>query len=432
MRVPTASYIAIGDELASARRPETNGEALVRWLEALGCEMRARTIVPDRVEAIATALKAALASGSELVVLSGGLGPTHDDVAREGIARALERELVTDESVLRSIEARFRDRGLDVPPEAPRLALRPEGSELIPNPVGMAPGFVLRRGGATIIALPGVPREFETMFERKLMPELRRTLVGALACHSEILHVVGLTEAEVDRRVTAALETGPRLSVSFLAQRSEVEILVTARAETDAEAERALQRAVARLEDGLGDLVYGRGDETLVRVVGEILKQRGWTLATAESVSGGLLAKRITDLAGSSTFFRGGVAAYHNDLKRDLIAVPGELLERCGAVSAETARAMAEGARRRMLADVAVSTSGIAGPAGGSSDRPIGLVYVGVSWPEGLRVLRFLFCGNRNEIRSAASAAALDEMRRALAGLPPLGTPIEELRCGAD
>lgn len=432
MRVPPAAYIAIGDELASARRPDTNGEALARWLEALGCELRSRTIVPDSIDSISAALKAALAAGSELVVLSGGLGPTHDDVTRAGIAQALERELVTDEAVLRAIESRFRDRGLEVPPETPRLALRPEGSELIPNPVGMAPGFVLRRGGSTIIALPGVPREFETMFERKLLPELRRSLVGALACHSETLHVVGLTESEVDRRVTATLETGPRLTVSFLTQRSEVEILVTARAETDVEAERALQRAVSRLEEGLGDLVYGRGDETLVGAVGDLLKQRGWMIAAAESVSGGLLAKRITDLAGSSAFFRGGVAAYQNDLKRDLLGVSGDLLERCGAVSGETAKAMAEGARRRMQAEVAVSTTGIAGPAGGSSDRPIGLVYVGVSWPEGLRVLRFLFSGNRNEIRSAASAAALDEARRALAGLPPFGSPIEELRCEAE
>ena len=429
MRVPQASLIAIGDELVSARRPEVNGQAIVPWLESLGCEVRARLLVPDRVDAIAAAVAGALSGGAELIVLSGGLGPTHDDVARQGIAAALGRRLVLDEAVQATIESRFRERGLEVPPEVSRLALRPEGSELVPNPVGMAPGFVLRHAGATVIALPGVPREFETMFERKLLPELRRSLVGALARRSETLHVVGLTEAEVDQRVANAVEPGPRLSVSFVSQRSEVEVLVTARAESEAEAARALERANARLEEALGDVVYGRGEDTLVGVVGRLLGARGWTLATAESLSGGLLAKRITDQPGSSRFFRGGVAAYHDDLKRSLLDVPAEVLEHCGAVSGETARAMAEGARRRMNAPVAVSTTGIAGPTGGSIDRPVGLVYLAVAWPEGLRVLRFLFPGNRNEIRSATSAAALDETRRVLSGLPPLGVAVEE-RCG--
>ncbi|MCU0254390.1 MAG: molybdopterin-binding protein [Acidobacteria bacterium] len=295
MRVPQASLIAIGDELVSARRPEANGPAIVPWLEALGCEIRARLLVPDRAEAIEAAVAAALSGGSELIVLSGGLGPTHDDVAREAIAAALRRPLVLDPAAQAAIESRFRERGLEVPPEVARLALRPEGSELVPNPVGMAPGFLVRQAGATVIALPGVPREFETMFERKLLPELRRSLVGALARRSETLHVVGLNEAEVDRRVADAIETGSRLSVSFVSQRSEVEVLVTARAETEAEAARALERANARLEEALGAVVYGRGDDTLVGVVGRLLGGRGWTLATAESLSGGLLAKRITD-----------------------------------------------------------------------------------------------------------------------------------------
>lgn len=426
MKAPKAIFIAAGDELTSGRRPETNGEKLARWLETIGCEVLLRLMVVDRRDLLARTVTQALSADVDLVLLSGGLGPTEDDLTRDAVADALGVSLELDEASLKAVEKRYEERGRTIPSGAKRQALRPAGSELVQNPIGTAPGFLIRHGRTLLVALPGVPREFEVMFQRKILPELKSALVGASVYRSGSLHVVGLTESEVDEWVKGLLPEDPNYQLSMVAQRSEVELLVTARGRVEEEAEERLQKALESIQARLGIHVYGRGEETLVGVVGALLEARGWRLAVAESLSGGLLAKRITDVPGSSRFFSGGVVAYANDLKSDLLDVPRARLESCGAVSAEVAEAMVRGTRRRLGAEVAVATTGIAGPTGGSTDKPVGLVYLAVEWPEGLRVMRHLFSGNRNVIRSWSSASALEETRRVLLGLPPLGEPVED------
>lgn len=430
MRAPQAIYIATGSELTSGRRPETNGEKLARWLETIGCEVHLRLMAADRRDLLARTVTQALSSDMDVVVVTGGLGPTADDVTREAIAESLGVGLELDEGSQRAIEKRYEERGRTLPAGAKRQALRPAGSELIQNPIGTAPGFLVRHGHTLLVVLPGVPREFEVMFQRKVLPELKSTLAGAAVYRSGSLHVVGLTESEVDERVAGAFSQDPDLQLSMVAQRSEVEILVTSRARAEEEAEERLGKALRAIEAGLGIHVYGRGEESLVGVVGGLLESRGWHLAVAESLSGGLLAKRITDVPGSSRYFAGGVIAYANALKSGLLDVPQERLLTCGAVSGEVAEAMARGTRRRLGAEVAVATTGIAGPTGGSTDKPVGLVYLAVEWPDGLRVVRHLFAGNRNVIRSWSCASALEEIRRALLGLPALGEPV--LEAGGD
>lgn len=425
MNPPGAFVIAVGDELVSGHRAEINGERLSRWLESLGCELLGRLLVPDRAAAVEHAVRSALRSGAEVVVLSGGLGPTAEDVTRQGLARGLDQDLVLDPEQLSQIEARYRDRGRSVPAGVARLAEKPVGAVWIANPIGSAPGIEVRAGRTVLYALPGVPREFNELLERTVLPSLRRDLGGRYGLRSAILHVAGLHEAEIDRRVQALpLEAG-RVKLSHVAKPGDVELLLTGRGESDEEAERTLHDAITAVQGALGDHAYALGDASLASVVRDLLGRRGWRLGSAESVSGGLLAKRITDLPGASEFFLGGVVAYVDLEKRTLLGVASDVLEKFGAVSAEVALAMAVGVARRLGTEFAIATTGIAGPSGGSAEKPVGLTYVALVWPEGQLVTRHIFAGDRTKIRLWSVACALDQARRVLSGLPPLGETLE-------
>ncbi len=424
MRIPEAVIVAVGDELVTGRRLETNGTRIGRWLDSCGCVVRARCIVPDREAYIEDTVRAALASNAELVLVVGGLGPTEDDRTREGVAQALDTELELDAPLLEVIEARYRERGKDVPENAPRQAQRPIGSEAVPNPIGTAPGFIVDRGRMLLVALPGVPREMDQMMQRTVLPLLRARLAGAYVMRARVLHVAGLPEAEVDRRIRGrAGESGAQ--VTLLESHGEVEVLVTVRAESDDEADERLARALAAIEAPLGETIYGRDAETLVGIVRDQLARRGWTLGAAESFTGGLVGKRVVDLPGSSGFFVGSVVAYSDERKTALLGVAPDVLESAGPVSAAVTLAMAEGVRRQLGCDVGVAATGIAGPGGGTVDKPVGLAYLAVAWPGRSVVRRHVFAGDRALIRSFAATTALDQVRRALGGLPLLGEPAE-------
>ena len=426
MRTPLAFVLAVGDELVTGRRADGNGVRIGRWLEGLGCRVLARCLVPDDPALIAAALKTALDGGAEVVAVAGGLGPSVDDVTRDGIAAGLGLPLELNPGLLKAVEARYRDFGREMAESAGRQALLPQGAEPIANPMGTAPGFFVDLGRVVVAALPGVPREMEAMLDREVLPRLRARLAGAAVLRTTVLRVAGLPEAEVDRRVrSAGIEPGTA-QVTLLPRYGEVEVLVTLRAENDEEADEALPRALRELERQLGDHVYGRDADTLVGAVRDLLAPRRWTLAVAETITGGLLAKNIVDLPGAGRFFVGSLVPYADALKPLILGVPPDLLDRCGPVSAEAARAMAHGVRARLGADVALATTGIAGPAGGTADKPVGLAYIAVVFGDQTLVRRHLFAGDRATVRHMATTMALEQTRRALAGLAPLGDPTDD------
>jgi nicotinamide-nucleotide amidase len=423
MRRPKAFVVAVGDELVSGRRSDANGAYLCHRFEALGCEIPSRAFVADDEEAVASALRHALEAKPELVVVAGGLGSTEDDRTRAGIARALGLELEVDEACLARIEQRYRDRGREVPDEARRQAMRPAGGEILPNPVGATAGFVVRAARTLVFALPGVPRQMQALADREIFPRLQRDMADTLGAQETTLHLVGISEDVVNREVFGSLEPSPTLRIGLRATAGEVAVRLSALGGDAEDARAELERAVGTLRGVFGDLIYGRDDESLVRVLRELMVERGLTLGCAESCTGGLVAKTVTDESGASAFFRGGVVAYGNDVKASSLDVPVDLLERFGAVSAEVAAAMASGVRARLGVSCGLSTTGIAGPEGGSEEKPVGLVYIGAATPEASCVTGFVLAGDRERIRRESAKLALDHLRRVLQGIDPLGEP---------
>lgn len=430
MRIPEAWIVAVGDDVAAGRHGDAGAARLAAELEALGCELRGRMLVPARAPRVAEAVRTAAGAGVDLVVVV-GLGLAADQPTREGIAEALLRRLAPDAAALAVIEQRYLDRGREVPANAAGLARMPGGAELVPNPVGAVPGFLVDLGRSLVVALPGAVRELEESFARSVRPRLRTRFEGALAVRTAVLRVAGLLEAEVERRVTASGARSDAVRVGLSTEHGEVEVLVTARGESDDEAASRADAAVAALDARLGDFVYGRDDASLVAVLRDALARRGWTLAVAESITGGLLAKRITDLPGAGSFFVGAMVPYSDRRKPEMLDVAPGVFEACGRVSAAAAQTMAEAVRARLSADVALASTGIAGPGGGTTDKPVGLAYIAIAWPDRTIVRRHLFVGDRSAIRHQVAATALDQARRALAGLPPLGDAPEEGEDGA-
>jgi nicotinamide-nucleotide amidase len=406
--------IAVGTELMAGHLQDSDSLDLARRLSSLGFTVRSRTVLPDDVERVAEELRAA-ARRSDLVVLTGGLGPTRDDLTREALAEAADRSLVLDEAALESIRRRYADRKKPLPEGADRQARLPEGAELLANRLGTAPGIYMRLGRARIAALPGVPREMGPMFEKQLLPRLREILPSRVLAH-RIFKIAGLTESEVDETLGAVDLPGVS-GLSLIGSPGVVEIHARVAAAKEEEAEKALDQVDRLVEERFGENLFGRGEETLSSAVGALLVAEGATLATAESCTGGMTARFLTDVPGSSGYFLGGFVTYSDRLKRDLLGVPEETLDRCGAVSAEVASAMATGARERTGATYALAITGIAGPEGGTVDKPVGLAFVALTGRGTTAVHRFVFPGDRKTIRRRVARAALDRIRRRLLGV---------------
>ncbi len=441
MSVARAIVICVGDELVDGSQKDMNGPLLSRVAEEVGHEVVGRLLITDNRHEIARAISRARTDRIDLLLISGGLGLTIDDLTREGVADGLGTELELDPEALRRISERYSERGRELPPGARRQCMRPEGAQTLPNPVGVAPGFLVHDGPLTLIALPGVPRESEAMLERSVLPALRAAGGDVEEPAIARMLVVGLRESEVHTRVNHCLKDARDIKLGFFAGSGEVEVVLCQSGPSEELARGDLSAAVEQLKGPLGAhlleirLAGCAGDpmrevasesDPLVRAVRDAMRNRCNTLAVAESCTGGLLAARITKLAGSSSFFVGGVVAYANHEKEALLGVHETLLRSCGAVSASVARAMAEGCRDTMGADLAISTTGIAGPAGGTIDKPVGLVYVAVSQEGETRVSRHLFPGERESVRRWAVSSALDEARRLLLGLPLLGAAVDE------
>lgn len=405
-----AELIAIGSELLTPSRVDTNSAWLTEQLNAVGISIRMRVIVGDDEQPLEEALRDAIRR-SDVVITTGGLGPTEDDITRKVVSRVLGRPLVLDDAVLQDLRERFERYGVRMTPNNERQALVIRDAEVLPNPNGTAPGQLARTGHATVVLLPGPPREMKPMFTEHVLPKIVRRGAG-ICIRRRVLKTTGHGESTVDQKIAPIYGKYTNPSTTILHSAGEVEIHLTAHAEEPAAAERMLDELAGQIEEALAPAVFSHAGETLEEVVGRGLTVRGLTVATAESCTGGLIAKRLTDLAGSSKFFKEGAVTYSNEAKTRQLGVPAATIERNGAVSREVAEAMAIGIKRASGATIGLSVTGVAGPGGGTETKPVGLVFVGLADDVQVEVKELRLFGSRDEIRLRASQAALELVRR--------------------
>ena len=410
-----AEIVTVGDELLLGSTINTNAAWLGDRLDRLGFRTRRVVTVGDDLEAISAAVESSIGS-SDLVVITGGLGPTHDDVTKKALADLLGVDLVIDPVVEEELRVRFERRGRPFTAGRRSMATKPEGFEAFSNPVGTAPGLFYVREGLRrcgVLVLPGVPYEMKAIVDAFADEIGRRLSLGAKRLHRTFL-TAGITENRLEEIVQDLIETRhPDVRFALLPDaRTGVRLRVSVDSKDGAEAKRHLDTVSEGVSQRLGTLVYGFDDAVLEDVVGRLLRESGLTLALAESCTGGLIADRITDVAGSSDYFRGCVVAYDNSLKVSLLGVSQETLERHGAVSTEVAVEMAAGCRKRLGAEIGVSATGIAGPGGGTPDKPVGTVYLGLSTPEKELAIKLHLTENRSLNKMLTSTAALNLIRR--------------------
>jgi nicotinamide-nucleotide amidase len=410
-----AEILTIGDELLRGEIVDSNKSFLSDRLLSVDAEVRWHTSVGDDPADMREAFRRA-AERADVMLVSGGLGPTRDDLTIEVLAETFGRKLVLDEPTLESLRAFFARLGREMAPNNAKQAWFPEGAEILPNPIGTAPGCMLRAEGAVFFCMPGVPRELAKMMDEQVLPRIDGLRGDGLVVRAALLRTFGLGESNLDEELRDV--TGEEgVSLGFRTSFPDNYVRPLARAATAAEAEAKLARACDAIHAKLGPLVYGEGEaNTMEAVVGRLLRESGQTIAVAESCTGGLLGERITSVPGSSDYFRGGVIAYADDVKTRALGVPEALLAEHGAVSEPVALAMARGVRERLGADFGVSTTGIAGPTGGTPGKPVGLVVVGVAHGEKSQAREFLFPFERERHRAVTAQVALDWVRRTLIG----------------
>lgn len=408
-----AAILSVGSELTRGELINTNATWLSDELTSIGCAIAEHGTVPDEVDAIRDALRS-LAGRNELVVCTGGLGPTSDDLTARAAAAAAGVKLERHAPSLEAIERRYAAAGREMSPASAKQADIPVGADVLPNPVGTAPGFALTIGTCRCFFLPGVPREMQRLFVDRVVGAVAP--VAERTTHQVRLRTFGLPESVVGEKLAGLEEENPGLTLGYRASFPEVEVKVCAVASGSASAEERVAAIGREVRERLGDVVYGEGDETYQGFVGRELRAHRMTLALAESCTGGMIASMITDVAGSSDYLLLAAVTYSNASKTELLGVQGELLRAHGAVSGECAAAMAEGARRLADSDLAVSVTGIAGPGGGTEAKPVGTVYVGLARRGGDTVTEhFSLSGDREQIRRRAAYLALRTVARAAA-----------------
>lgn len=417
MALRSAEIIAVGSELLGTSRLDTNSLYVTGCLSALGIDVKIKTVVGDDRDDLASVLREALAR-ADVVVLSGGLGPTDDDLTRDVVSDVLGLPLDLDEAIVEKIRGRFARRGLTMPDVNRRQAMVPRGATVLDNPLGTAPGLFIPHGAQVVILLPGPPRELQPMFDLVCRGPLQQR-AGAQRAHRATLFITGRGESHVEQMVQPIYarwrERTPPISTTILAAMGQIELHLSVREADDSRAAAILGGAVAELMAAIADDVYSTDGRTMEEVVGDLLKLHGYTIAAAESCTGGLLTSRLTDVAGSSAYVRASVVAYAYEDKTSLLGVPKETIETHGAVSEPVAVAMAEGIRDRTGADVAVGITGIAGPAGGTEKKPVGTVVIAVIVPgQPVYVRTYTFMGGRSMVKFQATQAALDRVRRLL------------------
>ena len=408
-----ACILAVGSEMLTPFKVDTNSLLITERLNAIGFDVRMKAVVADDIDEIAGVVQGALAWTNVLIV-TGGLGPTEDDLTREAVARVLDVPLELDESILQGLRERFARRGLMMSDNNRRQAMVPKGAIVLENRNGSAPGLLLTSGRTDVVLLPGPPREMTPMLDAIIRDRLEgRGSAGAL--FRRTLKITGRPESEVDAVAQPIyspwLQQEVPIATTILAALGQIELHLTASAPTAEIAAVALDGAVAQLRDALGPSVYSIDGRPLEAVVGSMLKERGMTIAVAESCSGGLLASRLTDVPGSSAYFERGVVCYSNRAKTELVGVPEETIRDHGAVSEPVARAMAEGVAERARTNVGAGITGIAGPDGGTPEKPVGTVVVAVTVNGETRVRTLKLFGGREMVKFQSAQAAMNMLR---------------------
>jgi nicotinamide-nucleotide amidase len=409
-----AEIIAVGSEMLTPQRVDTNSLYLTAELNNLGVEVVTKCVIGDDRERLADTVRRAI-SRSEIVIISGGLGPTEDDVTREAVAEALDRKLVFHTEIAAALEQRFAQYKRKMAEINLRQAFVIQGAHVLPNDRGTAPGQWVEESGAVAMLLPGPPHELKAMFERQCVARLER-IVPRLAIRILQMRVAGMGESDLDQLIAPVYKKYENPVTTILAAAGDVQIHLRARCRSAAEAEVLLAEVGGPIELLLGDRIYSRNGDPLEVVVGEMLRQRRATVSVAESCTGGMLGERLTVAPGSSDYFVGGLITYSNAMKIELLGVTPETLAEFGAVSAETAEAMAVGARRRTGSTYALSVTGVAGPDSGGEPAPVGTVYVGLADAAGTRVAHRQFLGDRTRVRTFTVQMALDLLRRRMMG----------------
>jgi len=414
MKPSRAAILAVGSEMLTPLRIDTNSLYITEQLNQIGIDVAFKGVVGDDRGELATAVTTAL-SRVDLLVLSGGLGPTDDDVTREVVAEVLGRPLKENEAITDRIRERFASRGWTMPEINRRQAMVPEGADVLENPNGTAPGLWIDDPPRLLLLLPGPPRELKPML-RTLIEGRLRERAGDSTLRRRVIRITGRTESHADEALQPLYKEWSKaavpVSATILAALGQIELYLSAQAGTSGEADAVLDRAVGQVEALLGLDAYSNDGRLLEQVVGGLLVDRGWHIGVAESCTGGLITSRLTDVPGSSRYVDRSIVTYSNEAKTDLLGVPAELIVEHGAVSEPVASAMAEGIRTRAGVEVGVGVTGIAGPGGGTPEKPVGMVCLAAVVPGDSRVRTARFFGEREQVKFQASQAALDMVRR--------------------
>lgn len=403
--------VAVGTELLLGNIVNTNAQYLSQKLADLGIDVYYQLAVGDNLQRLSDTIKASL-ERSDLVITSGGLGPTVDDLTKEGVSDALGLKLLPDEACIRKIEGMFKAIGRPMTENNIKQGYIPEGARILENDNGTAPGVLIEKNGKIVIMLPGPPKELYPMFEDKVVPYLKTKVHSTI--RSRMLRVIGVGESAAEDMLKEIFKTQTNPTIAPYAKDGEVHLRITAKTDTIEKADQLIDQMEKRVQSKLGENIYGYDEETLESVVLKLLQQKKMTLSLAESCTGGLIASRLTDVPGASASLMCGVVSYSNESKIKLLGVKEETIRNYGAVSSQTAEEMAVGAKRISGTDIGVSITGIAGPDGGSTEKPVGLCYIGIAIGNAVKAQKFMFNGNRKKIKWNASSRTLDIIRREL------------------
>lgn len=397
-----AEIITIGEEILLGQTIDTNSAYISQKLSQLGIDVTYKTSVGDDIKNISEALATAL-SRADLVITTGGLGPTNDDITKKAMVKVFKRNLVFHEEILKKVEESFRKRGMEMPKINQNQALLPQGSKAIPNQFGSAPGIFIQEKNKLFLALPGVPLEMKSMMENDVLRILEKT--PEVKVFQKKLRTTGIPESAIYERIEPIFKRRSEVKVAFLPSFLGVDIRLNSKSQEK------LGGMENNIKEVLGNSVYGENDITLEEIVGKLLKDKGKTISVAESCTGGLISKRFTNISGSSEYFERGVVSYSNQAKMELLKVPQDMIEKYGAVSEQVAILMAEGIRRISKTDYGLSATGIAGPTGGTPEKPVGLVWIGFAHENDSFAEKFLFGEDRETNRQRATQAALNLVR---------------------
>ncbi len=406
-----SEIVAVGTELLLGDIVNTNAQYLSRKLADLGIDVYYHLAVGDNLQRLTDTIKTSL-ERCDLVITSGGLGPTVDDLTKEGVAAALGLKLLPDEASIRKIEGMFKAMERPMTENNLRQGYIPEDATILENDNGTAPGVLIEKDGKIVIMLPGPPKELYPMFEDKVLPYLQTKVHSTIK--SRMLRVIGVGESSAEDMLKEIFHSQTNPTIAPYAKEGEVHLRITAKTDTIEEADRLIDQMEERVQAILGENIYGYDEESLEEVVLKLLVERNLTLSLAESCTGGLIASRLTDVPGASASLMCGIISYSNASKIKILGVKEDTIKNYGAVSSQTAEEMAIGAKVQSGTDIGLSITGIAGPDGGSAEKPVGLCYVGVAIGDKVRAHKFLFPGNRKKIKWNSSSRALDLLRREL------------------